>query len=329
MSVKVAIIGAGIAGIAAGCALRDRGASVIVFDKGRAAGGRVCTGRSAELTADHGAQYFTAREPNFRALIDRLLAANIVARWQGPFRTLRLGTFGPDPQPDSVRYCGVPGMSALPRAMSLSMPICLGVQIERTHRHLNGWQLVDASGVLHGPFDSLVLALPPAQAAMLLPATEPMRAVFSRVRMAPTLCAVVSFAAMPTPAAGGLFVDDPALSWVAHDGGKPMRSGAATFVLHSTAPFAHQHWDADAVAWGALLVASFARALGVALPAVLAMRTHRFRYAQCEREAQEGLCVHDAEQQLIAVGDYAAAGRVEGAWRSGVAGAALIRIGQQ
>ena len=42
-----------------------QGWAVTVFDKGRGPGGRLATRRADDLRFDHGAQYFTARDPRF------------------------------------------------------------------------------------------------------------------------------------------------------------------------------------------------------------------------------------------------------------------------
>jgi predicted NAD/FAD-dependent oxidoreductase len=54
---------------AAARALHDRGWRVEVFDKARGPAGRTSTRRVEAHTYDHGAQYFTAREPEFRAAV--------------------------------------------------------------------------------------------------------------------------------------------------------------------------------------------------------------------------------------------------------------------
>lgn len=69
---RVAVIGAGIAGISCARVLRDAGHAVRVFDKSRGIGGRMATRRGESSSYDHGAQYFTARDPGFRQLVVRL-----------------------------------------------------------------------------------------------------------------------------------------------------------------------------------------------------------------------------------------------------------------
>ena len=82
---RVAVVGAGIAGLACARRLVESGHDVKVFDKGRSVGGRAATRRikigESELSFNHGAQYFTIRDPAFRAEVDRLVAAGAVARY--------------------------------------------------------------------------------------------------------------------------------------------------------------------------------------------------------------------------------------------------------
>lgn len=64
-SKHIAIVGAGMAGIACARTLVQAGHTVTVFEKSRGVGGRMATRDSAFGTFDHGAQYFTVRDPRF------------------------------------------------------------------------------------------------------------------------------------------------------------------------------------------------------------------------------------------------------------------------
>ncbi|MCV6626839.1 MAG: FAD-dependent oxidoreductase, partial [Cellvibrionaceae bacterium] len=76
---KIAIIGAGLAGLSAAKQLQNR-AQVTVFDKARGLGGRMSTRRCEPYFFDHGAQYFTARSEGFKAFLEPLIEAGVVAR---------------------------------------------------------------------------------------------------------------------------------------------------------------------------------------------------------------------------------------------------------
>src|SRR5688572_19028620 len=69
--VSVAVIGAGLAGLACARRLAEAGVHARVFEAQRAPGGRLATRRFALASFDHGAQYLTATD----AGVDRVLQA--------------------------------------------------------------------------------------------------------------------------------------------------------------------------------------------------------------------------------------------------------------
>ena len=69
---SVLVVGAGMAGLSCARVLHEAGRQVTVVDKSRGLGGRMSTRRGDDWQADHGAQYFTARDADF---------INEVARW--------------------------------------------------------------------------------------------------------------------------------------------------------------------------------------------------------------------------------------------------------
>ena len=78
---KVAIIGAGLAGLTVARQLLKLNADVIVFEKSRGLGGRLATRRADWANIDLGAQYFTARSEAFQREAQRWESANTVAQW--------------------------------------------------------------------------------------------------------------------------------------------------------------------------------------------------------------------------------------------------------
>jgi hypothetical protein len=302
------------------------------YDKGRAAGGRVATRRRHEWQWDHGAQFFTVRDPRFAAALRPLQESGLVQRWFGPFRTLDSGNIGADPRPGTERWVGVPGMSALPRALADGIQPAVEARVDALHRGPDGFTLhVAAAGATtlaaHGPFAAVVLAVPSAQAHALLAAAgidgPVTTAAAVRVNaLQPCLAALVACERPAEGIEGGWFVTDDELAWAAHDGGKPGRNGAATYVLHAAADWSARHLDRDPSANAQALVASFARCLGRSLPPVVHLEAHRWRYATAAAaDADAPLAVVDAAQGLVLCGDGLVGGRVEGAWCSGIAAA--------
>ena len=76
---KVAVVGAGIAGIACARTLMQAGLDVTVFEKSTGASGRMST-RSSEFGGfDHGTQYFTVRDARFEKAL--ATASGLVRPW--------------------------------------------------------------------------------------------------------------------------------------------------------------------------------------------------------------------------------------------------------
>jgi len=78
---EIAVIGAGIAGLACAERLGSVGYRATLFDKSRSAGGRLATRRLqtplGPTQFDHGAQYFKASTAQFAARIERWRAAGL------------------------------------------------------------------------------------------------------------------------------------------------------------------------------------------------------------------------------------------------------------
>ncbi|MEM7396869.1 MAG: FAD-dependent oxidoreductase, partial [Verrucomicrobiota bacterium] len=121
MKRRIAIVGAGVAGLSAARHLASAQADISLFDKGRAPGGRATTRRGLTFTFDHGAQYFTVRDARFKSLVNDLQRDGIVRPW-----TPRLKIFGdhtPRDEGPVKRWIGVPGMSALGQALAFGLEV--------------------------------------------------------------------------------------------------------------------------------------------------------------------------------------------------------------
>ena len=76
----VAVVGAGMAGVAAARTLLQAGHRVTLIEKSRGFGGRMATRRTEFGGFDHGAQYFTVRDKRFETAL-RSNATSVVRPW--------------------------------------------------------------------------------------------------------------------------------------------------------------------------------------------------------------------------------------------------------
>lgn len=310
---NVAVVGAGPAGLMAARTLRAAGASVTVFDKGRRPGGRVNTREHDDRRFDHGAQYFTVRDPRIRPHLDSWLDRGVVAEWDGTL--VHIDGEGLRNAEAAARYVAVPGMVDLALDLSDGLDVRTGVRIGAAVRGGSGWRLHDDEGRDRGAFDGLVIAVPAPQAVPLLTAVPALRAVVETVEMAPCWAGMLVFDARPPFPFDGAFLADEVFSWIARDASKPGRPAHRSWVVHATPEWTRTHWNTDRADIPAAMCRELEYRFG-RLPDLVFSRAHRWGYALADG-APVGI-LHDAESRIGICGDWCVGGRVEGALISGL-----------
>lgn len=300
--IRVAIIGAGMAGLACAQRLTRAGVQAVLFDKGRAAGGRVATRRVDGLQFDHGAQYVTAQGPGFAVVLQALEAAGDAAEWSDAS--------------GRERVVGTPDMASLGRAMTQGLDVRQGVRISAIRQTDGGWQVL--AGDAHHCAAHVVITVPAPQVAELLGADHPLSARLGGVRMDPCLTLMAGIAA-PAPFVTRAAPDD-ALAWIAQNSAKPGRpsADAVTWVAQASPAFSATHVDDDPAALVARLLPLLCERLGVTTDRVIHASAHRWRYAQVAAPLGQPF-LRDAGGTLYLGGDWCLGRRVEDAWTSGTA----------
>jgi hypothetical protein len=310
----IAVVGAGVAGLTAARHLQAAGHHVQVFDKSRSTGGRLCTRRGDGWQGDHGAQYFTARHPDFAAELQRWSDAGAIALWQ-PHLVVLGGEAGHHLDPTVQRYVGTPRMGAPAKLLADGVAVQTQATVCALQRHEARWQVhTTEQGPWPALFDSVVLAQPAAQAATLLStAQSPLASLARSVMMRGCWALLLRFEQPIVCGFDAAFVNSGPLGWVARDTSKPGRCGHETWIAQATPAWSEAHIEATPDAALAELLPAFTAWTG-ATPA--ASSAHRWRYADCAAPATVG-CVWSAQEQLGLCGDWLNGGRVEGAWLSG------------
>jgi len=313
---RVALIGAGLSGITAARTLLASGYEVAVFEKSRGPSGRMSTRRSEAWQADHGAQYFTAKRPDFQAQVHDWCQQGLAAEWHG--RIVNQGT-----RPPIQRFVGTPRMSALPA--ELSKPLRLHTEFTLTAltptATPNGcqWQLTSKEhGPHEAPFDAVILSIPSPQLKPFehhFPATW--REVIHGNTYSPCWTVMAGYTEPLTLEFDGRFMDEPSpLSWIARNHSKPGRTGPETWTLHASPAFSTSHLEEDPQEVTDTLLQTF-YALGALKPDWV--QTHRWRYALATNpRAPSEQALWSPDLRLGLCGDWLSDGRIEGAWRSGL-----------
>lgn len=330
-SERIAVIGAGIAGLACARALQARGAQVIVFDKGTVPGGRATTRVTAHGNFDHGAQYFTVQHHRFENELAGWQREGVVQPWSArviAFSERRVVDKAMSVEP----YVAVPGMSELGRYLATGLDLHLSTPITRIdasggRRGLWHVQSASGRGLAVGGFDAVVVAVPSPRAATLLNGHTELVAPMLTVQWAPCWAAMVALAHPAGTDFDAAFVnDDPILGWVARDNAKPDRATVAgvaeRWVLHAKPRWSQEYLEMEPTQAGQWLLRAFSARIGHGLkPRWLA--AHRWRFATPVNPLPQA-CLWDARQRIGVCGDWCNGPRVEGAFLSGIAMAEAI-----
>ena len=318
----IAVIGAGLAGLSCAQALLQAGHTVHVFDKARGPSGRMSTRRAEDdngpWQCDHGAQYFTARDPQFRAEVARWQQAGVAALWDARLASFD-GSSWTAPATPLERFVGAPRMTSpaawLVQQLGPRATTQWQTTVQHLQHHADGWAITSAEHGTHAQrYSAVVLAMPAPQAVPLLAPVAPAgAATAASVRMRGSWALMLRYAAPLALPWDGAFINTGPLRWVARDSSKPGRTGPETWLLHATAAWSDAHMEDSAEAVTAALLAAFA-ALGGPVPQ--AATAHRWRYADTEAPLTQGSW-WDASLRLGLCGDWLHGGKVEGAWLSG------------
>ena len=312
----IAIIGAGMAGLAAARTMAAAGHDVALFDNGRGAGGRLSTRRTPHGSFDHGAQHVTVRDPSFSGYIAELQGKGAVHVW------------------DKVRpgaIIGKPCMSALVKdglEGQPSLSLTLSLEVAHVGKVAEGYLLSNRDGQHHGPFDAVILAVPGPQAAHLLAAFGPAFARLEDIRFAPSYTLMAAFDAPLDIADLPQLKEGGQLAAACRQGARgPHRTSAQDlWVVQASADFSQAHIEREREEMVPVLLRLMQEELCIAVPQPVFAAGHRWRYALVEQPLGEPFLL-SADGTLGVAGDGMLGPRVELAFLSGAqcAGAMLER----
>ena len=297
-----------------------------VFEKSRGVGGRMATRRQGGFEFDHGAQFFTARSPDFRDFLQPLLQRGIVAAWHARFAELDRGaiTSRRDWDAENPHFVGMPGMNAVGKFLGAGLTLRRNTRVVQLEPSTSGWQLRGDDGSDLGRFDWVILAMPATQTRALAPADCKLREVCDSVTMKACFAIMLGFGKplqLPWDAA---VVRGADISWASVNSSKPGRPDGFTLVVHSTNAFADTHVDNDIEAVKSHLLAEIAEIVGEQSGSAVFHQLQRWRFANADRQDGPGFFI-DEDLRLAACGDWFIRGRVEAAFTSAFSLTGLLK----
>ncbi len=324
----VLIVGAGIAGLTAARALRSAGKNVVVLEKSRGLGGRAATRRWGGMPVDHGAQFFTARSPEFRAQVDDWLQRGVCFEWsRGLHRSSEHGLQPPEGD-NFPRYTCREGMASLGRDLAGPDPsfVLRECKVTSIERRPSAWELGTEDGRVFKA-RSLIMTPPPPQSADLLASAAPdAAAMLSSLPMAPCLALVARYPRKNYPWRGIQAPEHPVISWIGHDTSKrpDLHPDATILVIHASPTFSRDNFGVSEDIVAARLLETVSDIVGDKLTSPAAFFLQRWRYALGPQNDGKLARVIPGQPPLVLAGDAIAGGKIEGAWLSGKAAGEAI-----
>ena len=266
-----------------------------------------------------GAQYLRAHTSEFAAQLDTWHRGGLVAPWDiTPYTADATGLI---PSPDDTRrYVGTPRMTGLSRALSAgASEFHAQTRITSTCFDNGLWFLQSENGRDFGPFDALVISVPPKQAEELIPADSPLMETAKQHFMLPSWTLLLSCDETLVPGVDAVYVKEGPLRWVARNSSKPGRAEEQSWVIQASAHWSDQHLETPRPEVQAELLDAFRSLTGADKLTLRNSWLHRWLYAlpSADTSAPAELLLSEPQRSLYLCGDWCQGNSAEGAWLSG------------
>ena len=322
---SLVIIGAGLAGLSCATQLKAIGFKVQIFEKSRGPSGRMSTRNGDNWSADHGAQYFTARDPIFIEELNTWIQRGIAATWHPRLKVYEDSQWREIASTQN-RYVGIPAMNSLGKNLAKNFDVTYGQTIDQIVLKNDKWILHSVEeGSINEQFDWLVLAIPAPQAFILTHSIDRSIEEKNRVDMQGCWTVMACFTERQKTLFDAAFINGEIISWISRNNSKLGREGLDSWTIHANPEWSQQWIELDKEEAGKRIL-ECAMKLGLNYQNAQ-ISVHRWRYASGSLTANPGFKVYE-DIHLGLCGDWLHGGRVEGAWLSGYKLANQISIEQ-
>jgi renalase len=331
----VAIIGAGLAGLACAQQLQQSGYRVVIVEKSRGVGGRMATRRRENTCADHGVRYLEAKGKWLPPLIEVLRQRGILQAWTNDDQLNSAQSEVINKSESQItRYIAPAGMTAVAKFLAKDLEIWLNRRVEAITTTENAWRLI-----INSPDETeqeltakaVVMAIPAPQALMLVESFSKVPQTFldslRSVEFDPCITVIAGYQneqlSLPSWQACDL-TDHSDLAWIGLDSSKRPNATAPIFVLQSTPNFANLYLESEDLKPVGQQLLSSAALLFAGLDHPDWFQIHRWRYAFPRHYLNQDYLYSATPLPLICCGDWCGGNLLDGALNSGVVAASQI-----
>jgi len=346
---RLAIVGAGLSGLAAAWSLRSHPIDVILFEKSRGYSGRAATRGKYGARYDHGANFVTPSSDRVRSLLFDYLPTDSLAQIDGEVWTF--DDAGQIEKPTASNgstesWTYDRGISTLGKLIGrrASAQTLTETRVAHLGRSNGRWTVTDTEAGTHGPFDAVLLTPPAPQTATLLADTAADLSEETMIQQVARLSDVVDdvrYHAQFTYVFGfdrtiervgpyhGLLNADGGhdIAWIGFEHDKPGRApdGENIIVIQMSPDWTRSRVDADPDSFLSAAKEGASDVLGVSLKRPTWYDTQRWRYSMPVESANVDALADGADVGLFFAGDYVVGvGRIGPAIETGLDAAARI-----
>ncbi len=330
---KIAVIGAGIAGLTAGRELANAGHEVVVYEKSGEYGGRLATlykGERNEQKLDYGIPYFTSNGSEFKKLVNELTENKVIKTWDGKFGQRDTKGNIQLYENKSPFFIATNGMSSIAKYLGRTLDIRFNVKVGGlTHIGENrskkkSWMLNFPTALTEGA-DAVIIAAPARQAYALINTTideiETLKLIreIDEVEYESQFSLLLGFNEADLPEWNALDCTDKIIQWISNESTKRDNGDVKCFVVHTTSEFAKDYINIDREQVVEKILSQLSQILGGWATLADWRKLHFWRYNRTTNPLPHDFMeIKGNDTPLALVGDYMNGNTVESAYLSGL-----------
>jgi predicted NAD/FAD-dependent oxidoreductase len=345
MSKRIAIIGAGLSGLAAAFRLSGSGAAVQIFEKSKGLSGRAASRSKNGCRYDYGANYFKVSSNEVARLLFQSLPTDGLCRIVGDVDTFdeaAVVTPGDPGQNAGAKWSYRDGINTIGKRLveGAGLEVVRDTLVTKLIRCGGKWSLATAGGIVGEGFDGVILTPPAPQTILLLESCQEIAsdlkaallAELGRSRYHSQFTVVLNFAGTSALSRGAFALINSDrrhdLAWISHENKKPghVPAGESLFVVQMSPCWTERHYESPSEEVIATALEKAAPFLEGNLLPLNWSDFQRWRYAHPFTAADPGKMRPAAAIGLYFAGDtFIGKGRVPGAIETGFAVAQEIK----
>ncbi len=313
---NVAVIGAGITGITLANLLQKK-FNLTVFEKSRGVGGRMATRRAEPYQFNHGAQYFKIENKEFKDFLQPLILNKIIKPLEAnQIEILNKEVIKRTKIFNKQYFTAESKMTSIVKYLiNNNFSIKLLCKIEKIIKENNKWFVIDSGQVSFGPYDWLIITIPPNQAKEILYSNFKFLDILKKIKMRSCYSLMLGFDKFEEfDFDTALFLEED-VQWLSIRKIILENKEYYNLLINSSYNFAEQNINSSKDKISNHLIKQVSDILKCKLNNYEHKALHFWKYAMSEKNNNLG-SLFDEDLKIIVSGDWCMNGKVEGGFLS-------------